>query len=664
MHLRTLGTAALLLLGATACDGFTEPEPDLTVSLATTATTQISQAADGSARVTCDIALTATATGHKGSGGRWSRGMIRYYAGRDTAALDSLPLTAFEMGQIFGGESLQPGYSGSNTLRFQGSVPFSVRMELAYQVTGRQRETVASTTAVCGPRPGEGPAPTLSNVSVMGPAGAWQPGDTITVAFTAHAPLGLWETGVQVAGAFEHLSRQAHLGATAPVTRSVQVVVPSSAVLGSPVQVRAFAVDAALQPALGATHTSAPLVDRTAPVVQVIRTTTLGTEGSTSLVGQYGDRDTVDLHTVARDNHQLAYAVYEMAGRRDSVALPPGPGFGDRLRIPLRAGTAGELGFRVHLRDVAGNRSPEAAAQPGAMRAYPVRDVNVRSGQVPDRVEDVVVDPTRNLVYSLVVNHNAVFVHRLPDMALERTVPLTFSATSLELTADGDSLLISSRYHHGILVMPVNAAAAPPVRLLQGVFAVNGIRIAHTGRAIALATMAGGAVSVLEVDLGAGTQRVIRTGLQVPDAWEGVTRSRDRRRMLLGAGCTFDVQTEQVGTCRLMRSGGLAGSVHGDETGERWGRLDAVYGPDLRPVLPIGEPVAQLLAGIVPVGDGAYVSSRRGLVRFGPDGLIRERLAAPALGHVRLSDDGTRMASWDFGAFAEGGYRIRVLELR
>lgn len=660
-------TATLLALAGCA-DSPAEPEPaaELAVQLTAVAAASTGVERDGGPVVQCNVEFRAQTTGDEAARANWTGGVVRYYLGAFPAAIDSLDLAPVEVQQAFG-EQFGAGQTREARFGIVSAIPFALEMELRYRVQGEQADRrVTAPRASCGMPAGtlSGPAPIVSGVSVVAPEGDLEPGDTLRVTWTATGSPSVWETGVEVEGAFTTLQRVAGLDRTS-ITQTALVVVPPTARLDESFGVRVYAIDPWARGAASVPWLSPPLVDRTPPTVYAVSTSPLNDLRAPALKGQYGSVDSMRIFAWAGDNQGLSYLVYEFRpqGVRDSVFLPdlPGP-LMEGIPIPLPPGLLGATELRVHFRDRAGNRSREFTSAPGAVRVYPVREVPVHSVQVPERPEAVVVDPARNRLYAIVVNRQELRVHSLPGMGLERTVPLPFSATALELTADGDSLLISAGHFGHIVVMDVNAAAAPPARVLPGVAQVHGIQIASTGRAIALAGMTDGRTSLLEVDLGAGTQRVVAAELTLPIPSAGLARSRDRRRMVLGAGCAFDVPTERVGPCGTMALDGGVGPISGDVTGERWGHAFTVFDAALQPVLRVDNTLAQYLVGIVPVAGGdTYVAHRRGLVRVRPDGTIVERLAAPTLAYLRLSDDGGLMTAWAFAA--DGPHHIHVLDL-
>jgi hypothetical protein len=660
-RLRILAAGALLALGA--CKDSTGPEPevpDLTVQVTTTTSAPLlMRGVEGEQMVECLITFMATATGDASARGQWTGGVLRYFVGTSAQAVDSLVMPDWEVRQVFGGE-FGPGEPREAGLGLRSFVPFSLEIELRYRVTGAQATHKATARTTCGVPTGQpGPAPVVSGFSVVPPAGDLEPGDTVRVTWTAAGSPSLWETGVEVIGSFEAFYPVAGDSRTT-VTHTALIVVPDSAKLGEPFHVRAYAVDPWVRVALSTEWTSAAVVDRTPPQVLSLRTTPAMGSDAVSLVGQYATRDSMELHVLMWENHRMAYAVYDFGGARDSLPLSR---YGsDLIRIPLRPELAGATQFRVHFTDASGNRTPDFTAAPGAVRVYPVRDAAVTSAPVPEQPHAAVAD--RGRVY-VGLNRLELRVHSLPDLSLVRAVPLPFPVTLLDLTPDGGSLVAAHNQFDRIVVMDVNATAVPAARQLEGVTRVYGIRVAFTGRAIALVRLTDGRTAVLEVDLGTGAQRVIAAGVSVPRVEDGVARSLDRRRMLLGAGCVFDVATEQIGPCRAMGTD-FAGTVHGDAAGSYWGRSRDVFDANLQRVLRIEDAPGVLgqVSTIPFTGGGAWAGGQRGLTRVRPDGVVVERLASPPLGELRQSDDGTLLVSWGGGGPAEGGFVIRILDLR
>lgn len=658
-RLRILAAGALLVLGACKDSTGSTPEPELTVQVTATASPPtFREDADGAQQIECSITFEATVAGDGSVKGRWTGGVLRFFIGTSTTAVDSLVMTDYEMSQAFGGD-FAAGEHRTAGLGLLAYAPFALEIEMRYRVNGVDAPRPATARTTCGVPVGQpGALPVISGVNVVTPAGDPEPGDTVRVSWTASGSPWLWETGVEVIGSFTAFHAAAGRGRSA-ITHSVDIIIPRTAVLGQPFQVRGYAADVWLRVAASPVWTSLPVMDRTPPQVSSVTTNPL--RHQSLLAGQYGVGDSIKVYASVADNHGVAYMVYEFApmGVRDSVAVA-GRGPSDPISIPLGPALLGATGFRLWFRDASGNRTPDVVAAPGAVRVYPVRDVAVRTVQVPGRVQDIVADPARNRLYALIQSSRELRVHSLPGLELVRTVTLPTESTGLDLTADGDSLLISNGTRT-LVAMHVDATAAPAHFNLQGVLELYGIRIASTGRAIALARMDDGRTAVLEVDMAARTRRVIAPSVTVPEAPAGVARSRDRRRMLLGAGCVFDVQTEHVGPCRTMSDDGRAGPVSGGATGDAWGRAYELYDAGLRSVWIMDLPDEFALEAVPLSGGSAYMASRRGLLRVRADGTVAERLTSTPLGTLRLADDGTLMA----GAIeAQSVFRIGVVDPR
>jgi hypothetical protein len=659
-RLRILAAGALLVLGACKDSTGSPPEPELTVQVTATASPPtFREDADGAQQIECSITFAATVAGDASVKGRWTGGVLRFFIGTSITAADSLVMTDFEMSQAFGGD-FAAGEQRTAGLGLLAYAPFALEIEMRYRVDGVDAPQPAMARTTCGVPVGQpGALPMVSGVNVVPPAGDPEPGDTVRVSWTATGAPWLWETGVEVIGSFTAFQAVAGRGRGA-ISHSADIVIPRTAVLGQPFQVRVYAADVWLRAANSPVWTSLPVMDRTPPRASAVTTSRLRQQPS--LTGQYGVGDSIKVYAELTDNHGVTHMVYEFApmGVRDSVSLA-GLGPSNPISIPLGPTLSGANGFRLWFRDASGNRTPDVEAAPGAVRVYPVRDVAVRTVEVPGRPEDIVVDPVRNRLYALIENTTQLRVHSLPGLELVRTVTLPSVYTSLDLTADGDSLLISSRLTRSLVVMDVNATAAPAPFTPQGVADVWGIRIASTGRAIALARMTDGRTALLEVDLTARTRRVIVPSVTAPSFVEGVARSRDRRKMLLGAGCVFDVQTEQVGVCRTMSRDGRAGPISGGASGDAWGRMFELFDAGLQPVWSLAEQ-EEFGFDVVPVSGGsAYMAGRRGLLRVRADGTIAERFTSTPLGNLRLSDDGTLMAG---GIVTPSGYRIGVVDPR
>lgn len=661
-RLDVLCCAALVAVGAcsdssTGSGGKAELDVQLT---ATAAAPYHGFDEDGAPLVSCDVTFQAVTSGDEGALADWTGAVIRYSLGARTEVVDSLVMTGQEV-RLALGEQFGPRELRGTDRRFTSGVPFAVEMQLRYRLAGAEAERSVTARATCAVPQGAptGAAPSVSGLSVVAPTDGLEPGDTVHVTWTATGSPALWVTGIEVSGAFQAV-RRVHGQGRGSITHTATLVVPYSATMSQTVQVRAYAIDPWVRDAASASWTSSPLADRTPPVVVRVRTELSSGEYTTSLQGQYGARDTLTLYTIVQDNHWLAWAEYEFGPQGARGSVPLQAPFADEIRIPLTTEMAGATDFRVRFTDASGNSTAYVAAAPGNVRVYPVRDAVVHTARVPSQARDVVVDPTRNRVY-VGFNRLELQVYSYPGMTLERTVPLPFASTWLDLSADGDSLLIATP-DGKMAVMDVNATTAPLPLALDGVTRVYGVHIASTGRAIALVRTADQNEVLLELDLATGARRVIATP-DVPDEQEGVARSLDRRKLMLGVGCVFDVATESIAPCRAVRNGLSQLPMRGDATGTYWARYLDVFDASLKRTMRVADPDDTLYGDAVPLSDGgAYVSGARGLVRVLPNGVIAERLNSPPLAQIRMSDSGGFLAAW--GATATEGYYVRVLDLR
>lgn len=656
MHIRSTATA-FLLLALAACDATTAPEPTLTMQLTATATSQLQRDAAGSALISCDIGLRATAIGDEGTDATWEGGVVRYFIAADTVAVDSQALNALDLGQAFGGTRIVPGFDESTTLRVVASVPFSVHVSLAYQVTGREQEDRLSASAVCGPRPGDGPPPVLSNVSVQPSAAELQPGDTLTLTWTAQSPLGLWEVGYMVNGAFEASGRIAQFATKDPVTTTVHVVVPPEALLGGRVQIRPIAIDAALQTAGGPVYTSTPVVDNQSPELQSVYVNP--NRPGTSPDGQFAAGDTLTVYPVAFDNHTVSYVVFEAGPGwmlRDSVRFPVPWSGGAKLSVPTT--WAGQQGLRVQVRDLAGNASRWITSQTASF--YPLSTVPVHRVNMPDRVRGVAIDASRRKLYAAVGNEGRLRVFSLPGLVEEAPIPLPGNAFFLDLTPTGDTVVSISG--NTMIVADVVRGGTPRVHQFANVQELFGVRVGPGGRAVTMAFLDGGGRALLDVDPATGSYRTVPGSHVVPGLEQGVARSLDRRRMIVGGGCLYDAVAGTLGSCRTME-GDLP--LAGDATGDRWTRQGMVFGADLSLALRLSDGTSHVGFATALRGDGIYASGVGRLIRARvTDGRYEVGFPVPGIGNdLRFSDDGALLVGWT-DIMPGGRYGIIVMDMR
>jgi hypothetical protein len=618
---------------------------------------------DGGQSVACLFTFSLAATGDANASATWAGATLRFYAGADrTTPIDSLTLSAAEMAEEFKAPGIRSGERRAAALGLVGSIPFGMDGEFRYKVQGSDAAGAARAYVPCvvPTQDPQSAPPTVSGVTLTVAPGPLEPGDTVRVSWKAQSTTGLWETGVVVTGAFDRRYRVP--AAYSPqLTHTAAFVVPVDARLGERVNVQVYAVDLLARGVSELPILSEPVVDVTAPLLDEASTNGNHLE----IRGQFAAGDSLMVDVAARDNHQLAYVVYEAgpAGAlvRDST---PFTGTATRERVSLRTRPewVGEGEVRLYVRDQAGNRSRTVQSAPGALRFHPLRSVKVRSGTLEYQPVDFAVDTRLGQLYVAAKSQPTLFFHSLSTLGEVAAVPLPGAALEVDLSPAGD-LLVALVSSPAALVLvdlaerrvrstvPLNAVA------LHSVF---GFRVAANGRALVLGRRADGQAVLLEYDLATGAQRVHDgPAIPVPDA--GVYASLDKTRLLVGAGCVYRSETDSFGICAtLWPSNEFHGApFHGSGTGAFWGQGNRVFDRALQTRAGTGQGTVSALSAD---DRHAYVNDFNRVRRVRTaDGLVEDALVGFLYLTARASADGRLLVSMQ--THAASGNGVQVMEL-
>lgn len=426
MRYRTL---ALLMIAAACSDG-TGPTVPAVVTLQSSVTgPEILTAAQGGPRYRCEITLVASAAG--GVGARWSGATFHFFVASDTVApLNSTDLPAEQIQDAWGGDSIHPGETADARWGISAVVPFRMEMEFHYQSGGTSQTTAVKFdcgTSVALAQPG----PTLSGLQLSGLTSTPEPGDTITVSWTAEAPARLFETAVALEGACDS-TLYIPEGLETRSTRTIRLELPHGCRVGQPVTVIVAAIDAGFRIAEHAFAPSAALVDTTDPFVFVID----------SLRGNLFVGQTLQFRVNARDNHRLRGVYWEVlpAGFRDSIVGIDSLTF-HLIAIPIPAAWLGDLTVRIWAVDQSGNVSPVRQSAPGAYRIAARLNPAFSCQAVSGDLSDAVFDTKRGKVYLRQPFQRFIRGFSLATRLLTDSIPLPAFVTDIELTPGGDTLI-------------------------------------------------------------------------------------------------------------------------------------------------------------------------------------------------------------------------------
>jgi hypothetical protein len=570
------------------------------------------------------------------------------------------------MTEAFKAPGIGPGERRSAELGLLGSIPFGMDGEFRYRVQGS--DATASATAyvpcVVPTHQAQSALPTLTDVSLTVTPGPLEPGDTVRLSWKAASTTGLWETGAVVSGAFD---RRVRVPAAyyKEMPHAVEFVVPVDAKLGEPVRVQVYAVDLLAREVSPLPLLTDPVSDATPPELFAAATSGMFRD---EIVGQFGGGDDLEVEVYARDNHELAYLVYEAgpvgATVRDSAPLMDA--YFQRVNLRTRPEWAGEGQVRMYVRDRTGNRSRTVQSAPGAVRFFPVRPVTVRGTTLPYPPADFAIDTRLGQLYMTARTQPTLYFHSLATLGQVAAVPLPAPASDLDVWQAGGVLVALIPVPAALAVVDLAERRLRPIVPLNAapLRSVYGMRVAANGRVLVVGRTEEGQGVVVEYDLTTRAQRVRADAPAIPLADGGVYASLDQSRLLLGAGCVYRVDTDAFGPCAGLAEQnefGAAPPLRGSGTGAFWGWYDRVFDSALQMRTWPGTSVIKALSAD---DRHAYVPVPFRMRRMRlADGVVEDALAGFLYGDVRASPDGTLLVSVEEVFDAGGGGRVQVMQL-
>jgi sugar lactone lactonase YvrE len=361
-------------------------------------------------------------------------------------------------------------------------------------------------------------------------------------------------------------------------------------------------------------------------------------------------------------------------GVRDSVV---GPG-GWFISIPVRPEWAGQkIQIRLFARDASGLVSDTIVAPADSLFIYPSVDRPTTWTTLSGYAEDVIIDQARGALY--LMQGAGIRVFSLGAREITETIPLPSVASDADLTAGGDSLVLTLPYNRALgiidLRQPSRTVTLVPLRSVDSTLgqAPYQVRIAANGRAyVGLAGPSAAANRLLEVDLGTGAERLLpdagRDGLT---GGAGLERSFDRTVLVLSQRLEnllqrYDVAADAFGPIQTRVN--VQGPLRIDRTGARVSVGLDIYDADLAFQRRVTAPYGALYvpgAALSPDGEYLYQAiALRGVARTRvSDGVLVDRSPTPfsATGYLRVSPDGTMLVIMD--SF-NGTLKIATMDLR
>jgi hypothetical protein len=648
------------------------------VSVVRTTPPILGETEDGTATIKCDVYFRAVATGD----GRatWMDAKVHWYAGTDRSTpVDSLTLGAADIRSAWGSGAIGAGQTQDAQWTFTGGAPFHVAMEYQYKPANSDVQS-ATAEFTCGSAVAAGtPAPVVTELTLQSVPDRPEPTDTLTITYTATSTAGLWQTAVFLSGPCD-VQRLFAEKLEPTVTRSVAIVLPPECELGVTLKVAVAAVDGGLQVGSRSLTTNLSLVDETPPSITA-RFFSPGSPELNDLSGIFFGGDSVQMTLFAVDNHQLSELRWEV--------LPTGSGLDGSLGVGsqhaeptifvhLEPQTSGPIQLRVYARDAVGLVSNTITTTAGATVVYPSVDLPTSSAAVEDQTWDAIPDTKRGLVYLLQPAQRRILALSMTTMSVTETIPLSSLPHAFDISAGGDSLIVSLPDERALGVVDLRESTwhstLVPITVLDPAEdqRPSDVLALSNGRVFIAATNPSGYSNVLiEADLATGVQRV-RNDAGVSGNINGnvMGRSLDHSIVVLNCGPDFfqryDVATDRFGE-RKSASSYVPPVL--DATGTRVAVGVDVYDGSLQFLRPISTPLPPSGAVIPTVlsadGEVLYqLFARRGVVRSRvSDGAILDRVSnGIRADQIRISDDGTVLVT--FARFDGPAGGVSTIQLR
>lgn len=690
MKLATYAPVAAALLALAACEPPTAAKPDppsaVDVVLSGVPGEMVTSVEPNAPhRAQCTVELQATAKGPSGRAVRWGDGRIFWYYGIDrSVARDTTPVPASEIITAWAINAIGVGATQNARWTFQADAPFKATMEMDYAEQGGEGRGTASFTFTCGPTPPaeRAPAPVVRNVRVSFPSGGDTvilPGGVMTIRYEAQGDWGVWESGVQITGAFTARVPARNAVTTArggTVTGTVQVQVPADAPVGQPLQVQGYATDVFLQPGVAAEPRALRVLSNVPPVVLSAHFTTsplfLG-HAQHRLVGRFAEGDTMQLAIRTAHSRGPGWVVFALGGGvnvRDSVAVPFSGSLSDVVKMPVRAGWAGASTLSVQVRNNEAMYSAAVTAPADSFGVFPSRTAPFRSATIAGPADDMVLDEARGLLYLSMPHTGRVQVLSLATMSVA-SFPVTTlpGGMGLDLTRGGDTLIVALGRERALAVVDLSRPDAAPVKVPLTVDGLETaplqVRVAANGKVLVM----GGVVDtyqhrVVEMSSSGSGQRLRTDAAQ---AYFLVHRSADHGRVFFEShdhhcAIVYDSDTDRFGACRpLEREGTWSSTPSGSRFASGYDVHDAAGGRVRTFPLVTGAPM-RYTTGLSPDGSHVYASAAGGVVKLRvSDGGYLERLSLPRVpdGRILFTGGGRYLVA----VHARVGYSTEATEI-
>ncbi len=382
--------------------------------------------------------------------------------------------------------------------------------------------------------------------------------------------------------------------------------------------------------------------------VYVIDRTPPGVGGSRA--GPFGDTvlvvsDSLSIAIHATDNKKLAWVGYTLGApvvKRDSVAVT-GTSADVTLRTEIPLITAGQMAVNVFARDSA-----------GYVRDFTLDPISVVSGTrramhvltLPAPVYEVAMDTKRGLAYLSYVGRHEIGVINLTTGTFAPSISTTFWPRKLDLSAGGDSLIVSIDSQPALAIMrlttqpPTTAVVRVDSNYVGGAWQVaDNVRAMGNGKLLVTLKFRDAysccSARIVDYDLATGLSRQ----RLMSDERQWLARSWDRTVLATATGSStpvaaqlYTAATDTFTDRQLITLPAWLYAASADSTGSRYLFVNALFDGALSSLGSFTDADYQQGGGTVlsPNGSTAYLGTWTGfsIVRTS-DGVVLERSRLP-----------------------------------
>jgi hypothetical protein len=624
---------------------------------------------DGSPVVMCDVTFHVVSNGTDGA--RWSRGLMRWYVGKDRSApVDSSALTGEDLQAFFSAGDLPAGSAADGVFEISSGIPFGGTLDIAYMGTRDSREHHASASFTCGPESKPDAAPPTVAVRVVTPeTEILEPGDTIVLRLTAASNVGLWRTLVGISGPCEtHQIFNDQL--LSSVVHDVKLVLPASCSLNAPITATGAALDALAIETDVSVPTTRFIVDRTPPTIRAWqdRPGNFGGAGTTELPeagGEFFVGESVQLYATLRDNRAMRAIIWEIQpfGARDSLSLDGDSVRAFRFGIPIKSEWGSSFQLRLYVRDESGNTSPVLESAPGVFTVRPAANLPTTTvGGVPVNAggHAMIHDARSDRLFVMYPDAARILVYSATTLALQQTIQLPSNSMDFDVAEGGDTLFAAlAGFNPGLALVDLTGTT-PRVESVD-------LGATNLGTVWAVRILAGGHVLVQADAPGRRLLELDRATLAIRDRTSEASselgpRLPDRTMTWLhgsdatGSPCTrrFDALTDTFSACGpAIPTGILTTSSHGDVVLVDGSLYDSSFNRLRDVAFPNAAWAWRGKSVLSPDGTTVYRGYEHGVVRArASDGAILDLIPLPyAPDWLTISEDGATLFALEWPGY-------------